>query len=451
MTIRTKMTLLFMSIVSLLFFLFCWVIYYESEVYRQNEYQARLRQEAFTAATVLFSKEANKADLMKQMAENQMTVLNKENIQIYDLDNKVIYQSAPSTSPITLQDLNKIRQNKEYFWEENELEHFGIVFNNNKTDYIVFATAVDKYGLSKQRNLANMLIIGGIIMLGLSCIIGYFFAGGLLNPIQKIIQKIDSITLKQLNQKLPEGNKKDELAQLANRFNEMLERLQNSFRMQKSFVSHASHELRTPLTAITGQIQVSLLANDNPADLKLMVYSILEDVQQLNKLTNNLLDLTSIDSDEIIISQEMVNLDVVIEKVIVELENKYPHYHFKYTPIESPEIIPVIKANEALLHTAFLNLAENGAKFSHNNTVNIILSMKHNGFKLVFQNNGQPIAEKDMAHIFEPFKRGVNSRGVKGHGVGLSLTKRIIDLHHGKITVQSNEFDGTLFTISLKK
>jgi signal transduction histidine kinase len=376
MTIRTKMTLLFMSIVSLLFFIFCWVIYFESEIYRQKEYQTRLRQEAYTAATILFGKESNKAELMKQMAKNHMTVLNKENIQIYNHNNKVIYQSGPFIKPLRTQVLNQIRQANEYFWEENELEHFGIVFKNNNTDYIVFATAVDKYGLSKQKNLTTMLIIGGIIMLALSGIIGYLFAGGLLKPIQKIIQKIDTISLKQLNQKLPEGNNKDELAQLAKRFNQMLDRLQQSYKLQKSFVSHASHELRTPLTAITGQIQVSILAKDDPNDLRLMIYSVLEDVQQLNKLTNNLLDLTSIDTEDITIAQDMVNIEVILEKVILELENKYPHYHFNFNPMDNPELIPTIKANEALLHTAFLNLAENGAKFSYNNTVNIDLSLK---------------------------------------------------------------------------
>jgi two-component system, OmpR family, sensor histidine kinase ArlS len=451
MTIRTKMTLLFVGIVSLIFVIFCYIIYDRSEVYRQNEYEARLRQEALTAATVLFSKEVDKAELLKLMAKNQMTVLDQENIQIYDKNNQIIYQSGQSNSTLSLQNLNKIRQNKEYFWEENELEHFGLVFKNKATEYVVFATAIDKYGLSKQKNLATMLIIGGLIMLALSGIIGYLFAGGLLNPLNKIIQKIDSITLKKLNQKLPEGNKSDELAQLAIRFNQMLDRLQHSFRLQKAFVSHASHELRTPLTAITGQIQVSILANDNHEDLKLMIYSVLEDVQQLNKLTNNLLDLTSIDTDDLQMAQESLNIEVLVKKAIKELEVKHPLYQFNYTPLEISEIVPIIKGNTNLLYTAFLNLAENGAKFSFNNTVNIELFVKNNGFKLVFQNNGQPIAEKDMEQIFEPFKRGANSRGIKGHGVGLSLTKRIIELHQGKITLESDEFDGTVFTVFLNK
>jgi signal transduction histidine kinase len=130
--------------------------------------------------------------------------------------------------------------------------------------------------------------------------------------------------------RLDEGNRTDEIAQLSLRFNQMLERLQEAFRLQKSFVAHASHELRTPLTAITGQIQVSLLANDSPEELKAMIQSVLEDVQQLNKLANGLLDIASMDSNQIPLKYNLVNLTELLWSVRQELTEKNLNMRFCY-------------------------------------------------------------------------------------------------------------------------
>ncbi len=451
MSIRSKMTLLFLSIVTILLFAFCTAIYFESEIYRQQEYKTRLRQEAITAATILFKKEEISPDLLKLLAKNQMTVLNQEEIVIYNQKNQIIYQNSQKKDLISPQTLSKIRQQKELFWEQNEVEKFGQVFKTNQQEFIVLASAFDKYGLRKQQNLALMLIIGGLLMLVISAVFGWFFAGGLLFPIQKIIKKIDNINVSHLELRLDTGNEKDELAQLSIRFNQMIDRLQKAFQNQKAFVAHASHELRTPLTAITGQIQVSLLAKDNADDLRLMAKSVLDDVQQLNKLTNNLLDLTSIDAHNTEIKLALVNVLELLWQVRIELLKKHSEYHVLIELDESPDILPEIYANEGLLYTVLINLIDNGAKFSNTNTVNISLKISENSLKILFQNDGPAIPKEELAQIFEPFRRGTNARKIKGHGVGLSLTKRILQLHQGEINVISSVYEGTLVMISLPK
>ena len=328
---------------------------------------------------------------------------------------------------------------------------YGIVIKNDNKDYVVLASAVDKYGLSKQRNLLLMLIFGGLLMLLISSVTGWLFAKRMLLPIQIMIRKIDKIRASQLGLRLEEGNKTDELAQLSMRFNQMLDRLEMAFQTQRAFVSHASHELRTPLTAITGQIQVSLLANDNPDDLKLMIQSVLDDVQQLNKLTNNLLDLTSIDADDSQIKQTLVNTLEVIWQIRNELLKKNPNYHILVFLDENADLLPEVKANEGLLYTALINLIENGAKFSFENIVNVKIKVEENILNITFHNEGKAIDEKEISQIFEPFKRGSNARNIKGHGVGLSLTRRIVELHQGKITVESSDDTGTTFTLILPR
>ncbi len=451
MTIRTRMAVLFLGIFSILLLIFSAVIYFESEVHRQKEYKTRLRQEALTAATIIFNKKEISPDLLKLLDKNNVTALNQEEIVIYDIDDKVIYESGSDSPNLKHELLNKIRAEKELFWEENGLEMYGTVIRNNNKQYIVLASAVDKYGLSKQRNLALTLGFSGILLVCISAITGWIFARRMLLPIQQMIKKIDRIRASQLNLRLDEGNKADELEQLSIRFNQMLDRLEHAFQTQRSFVSHASHELRTPLTAITGQIQVSLLANDNPADLKLMIQSVLDDVQQLNKLTNNLLDLTSIDADDTKFKHTLVNVLEVIWQIRTELLKKNPDYQILISLDDSAELMPEVKGNEGLLYTALINLIENGAKFSPTHTVEVKIKIENQALLIDFHNEGSVIPDSELNQIFEPFKRGSNSRNTKGHGVGLSLTRRIVQLHKGEIEVKSSEIEGTTFTLLLPK
>ena len=451
MTIRTQLTLLFSSIVSALLLIFCVVIYLESEFNRQREFKARLREEALTSAEILFGKEEISPDLLKLLDKNQMTVLTEEEIVVYDGKDSLIYESGTDYLKTQAKILSKIRQEKELFIREDKREVLGLIYHNGKQNLVIIASAWDKYGFSEQQNLGLILAIGGILMVGMVFLAGWFFAGRSLKPIQNIIKSVDNISASQLDSRLDEGNQTDEIAQLAQRFNKMLDRLEKAFKLQRSFVSHASHELRTPLTAITGQIQVSLLANDNSQELKLMIQSVLEDVQQLNRLTNNLLDMTSIDSDNSQTNFKLVNLAEIAWQVRNILLKKNPKNQSIIQLDEKSELLPEVRGNEALLYSAFLNLMENGVKFSSNQSIKVNFKINPKGVVIAFQNGGSIIPTHELSSIFESFRRGSNARNTKGHGVGLSLTQKIINLHQGKITVQSSENEGTTFTIILPK
>jgi signal transduction histidine kinase len=451
MTIRTTLTLLFSSIVSTLLFIFCIIIYLENEFNRKQEFKARLREEALTSAEILFRKEEISPDLLKLLDKNQMTVLNQEEIVVYNSRDKLIYESGTDYLITEPNILRRIRQEKEVSFLHNNREGLGLMFNNGKENLVIIVSAWDKYGLSEQRNLGFILAIGGFLMVLIFCIVGWFFAGNALKPIQNIIKSVDNIGASRLDLRLDEGNQRDELAQLAQRFNKMLDRLEKAFSLQRSFVSHASHELRTPLTAITGQIQVSLLANDNPQELKLMIQSVLEDVEQLNRLTNSLLDMISIDSDDAQTNFKQVNLAEIAWQVRDALLKKNTAYQVIIQLDDTTELLPETQGNEALLYTVFLNLMENGIKFSGNKVVKVIFSTNLQNIFIHFHNGGSIIHANELSAIFEPFRRGSNARNTKGHGVGLSLTQKIVNLHKGKISVSSSENNGTIFTIILPK
>ncbi|SOE19734.1 Signal transduction histidine kinase [Spirosomataceae bacterium TFI 002] len=451
MTIRTRFTLLFLAIFSILLLVFCLVIYFESENHREQEFRTRLRNESITAAAIFFNKESISPDLFKIMAQKQMTVLNEEEVRVFDKEGRLRFENTNHKFKIDSSILATVWLENELFWNEGDQQMYATVIPNNEEEFVILTSAVDKYGISRQNNLAFILASGGVGMLLLGLTLGNYLIGSFLKPIKEIIVGIDKIKESNLSSRLNEGVEKDELFQLKMQFNQMLERLENAFESQKAFVSHASHELRTPLTSITGQIQVSLLANDNPEELKTMIESVLEDVQQLNKLANNLLELTTITGNESKFKVSLINIVELIFQGRSDLLIKTPGALIMLDHEDSDGNPPEVKGIESLLMIAILNLMDNGIKYADNKTVEVSIEDKSSELAIKFENTGKGITPEDMKNIFEPFKRGSNSHKIKGHGIGLSLTNKIIELHKGKIEVKSTPGKLTSFIVTIPK
>jgi len=453
MTIRTRLTLLFTALVSALLGVFCVVIYGAGDVYRREEFYERLRAEALASAELLFGKETISPDLFKLLDKNHMTVLNEEEIIIYNYLNQKVYESGTDYLDVTKATLDRVRLEKEVRRREGRREIVGVLFTDRFNHFVVFASAVDKYGFSKQRNLGLVLAAGWLLATGVVFAAGRFFAGKSLQPIARIVGRIDAITASRLDLRLDEGNGRDEIAQLSARFNRMLDRLEESFRAQRSFVSYASHELRTPLTAITGQIEVALLSDDDADELRATLRSILDDARQLNHLTNGLLSLADVSRDESAVTFGTLQFDELLWQVRSELLRVQGACTVRVQLADGDEADTDfgLSGNEALLRVVAFNLLENACKFSPDHTVDVRLAAQPEGIELRVHNFGPPIPPDELPNIFIPFQRGSNAHRVPGHGIGLPLIERIVRLHRGKLAVESTEATGTTFTLTLPK
>lgn len=449
MTIRNRLTLLFTAIVSGLLLLFCLVLHLVAERLRANEYRERLRAEAITSAELLFGQQTISPQLYKLLDKNHMTVLNEEEIIIYNYHNQIVYESGTDYLTVTKDQLDQIRLDGEVYWRLGDREIVGVRFANRDDRLVVLASAVDKYGFRKQWNLAMLLIGGWALATLVVFVAGRFFAGRALRPIRRVIAGIDTITASQLSTRLPEGPDADEITQLAQRFNQMLDRLEDAFRLQRMFVSNASHELRTPLTAITGQLEVALLAGDDEESLRSMIRSVLDDVRDLNRLTNGLLSLAKVSMDESAVQMVPVALDELIWQTRADLLKMRPE------GIVTVELGPQspgngqVSGSEPLLRTALFNLLENGIKFAPDHRVMVQLTAEECWFILTVHNDGPIIPADELPDIFKPFRRGSNGQHTDGHGIGLSLTQRIVQLHRGRLSVTSDAKEGTTFRLNL--
>lgn len=453
MQIRTKLTFQFTIIVALILILFSIAIYYLSANYRKHEFYSRLKDKAITTAKLL-SQDVKEVDpsILKAIDKNSANNLPGEKVAIYDFRNTLLYNSNDDDKTIATEELiNRIRLEKEMRYLEGESEAIGVLFEGQYDRFVVVASAFDKYGFRKLGFLKYVLSIGVFITIILTILTGLFFSKQALQPIANVVGQVDKITVSNLDSRVDEGNGTDEIAQLAIKFNKMLERLEAAFEMQRSFVSNASHELRTPLTSLTGQIEVSLMNDKINEDTKHLLKSLLDDIKNLNELSNGLLDLAQASLDISEIKVEQLRIDELIGIARAELLRRNKDYKICIDFDELPEDEErlILTGSEQLLKVAFINIVKNACKYSPNKTANISISFKRRGIHLIVTDNGIGISQNDIAHIFEPFFRSENAKSYSGHGIGLTLTQRIIKLHRGDININSKLNKGTSVIVFL--
>ncbi|MGV3559397.1 sensor histidine kinase [Larkinella arboricola] len=456
MKIRARISLTFLITVAANLVLFSLVIYFISEYFRQRDFYNRLVDKAKTTASLLIEENEINSALLQLIERKNLTSLPEEHIIIYNQQNKIMYASANTSSEMADRNnlLTRVRERKQLYLRRNRREIVGIAYTYQNQEYIIIASAYDEYGLIEMAHLRKILGFGLAFSLALVGLSGWIFAGRFLRPISNVIRQVDQIKVSNLNQRVDAGDNSDEIAQLAHTFNSMLDRVQEAFEVQRNFVANASHELRTPLTIITGQIEVTLIKQRTVEEHEAKWKSVLEVIKRLNLLANNLLELAQVSLDDATMKFNEVSLDDAIYQATRMLTTRRPDYHVIFSFEKETEAMQsslTVQGSLSLLISAFVNLMENGCKFSANNRVEVIMGANEQWVTIQFKDEGIGIDEADIKHIYEPFFRAENAKRIHGYGIGLPLTYRIIQLHRGQINVSSRINEGTNFLLKFPK
>lgn len=454
MQIRKKLTFQFIAIVAFLLFISLLAIYFFSEDYREDDFYNRLSNKGTNIAKLLIAVDEVDANLLKIIERDNPVSLPKESIAIYDYKDELLYSSDDKNLlGIVKELLDEIRLENELRYRKGDYEILGFLYADKFDRFVVIIGAVDIYGVSKLRNLRTVLLVVFSISIILVFISGWIYAGRALRPISKVVDQVDNITISSLNLRVDQGNGKDEIATLAATFNGMLDRLESAFKTQKNFIANASHELRTPLTAITGQLEVILMKSRTADQYKKAMASVLDDMKNLNTISNRLLLLAQASSEKGETAFTNLRIDELVWQTSSELKKRNPEYviNVSFDEAMSDEKNLTILGDEQLMKTALVNLMDNGCKYSPEHKVEVHLGSKGtNKLILIFSDKGIGIEPGDLKQIFEPFHRGRNASSFKGHGIGLSLVHRIIKMNGGDIKVESEINQGTTVTVSLR-
>lgn len=452
MNIRTRLTLLFTILVGSILMVFCLAIFYFYDQYREQQFFSYLKDRAQTITHLIEDVEGIEKNI-KQIEQSNSAILLGEEVTIYNENDSIIYDTGKERYPITGKDRSSVRAGKEIRTRSGsrEIVLTRHLHSANLKPWVIVAYANDLHGLGKLGRLRDILIFGWFVSLFLVSGAGWLFAGDALRPVSDIIGQVNNISAGNLYDRLWVGKEKDELTQLSVTFNQMLNRLEKAFIAQKNFVSHASHEFRTPLAVMMGEIEVALMKERTNDVYQETLKGVLEEVKDLNHLVNGLLELANTEGGTNSNTFHKVRIDEVLWQarsyVISQTPGCLVKYDYGIIPDDENDLLRW--GDETLLRTAFVNLIENGYKYSDNQQVDVSLEVGKDLITLHFKDQGGGIPEKDIPFLFDTFFRGAATQEKKGYGIGLALTKRIVTMHGGILEVQSVLGKGSDFIIKL--
>lgn len=453
MKIKFKITALFTLLVTAILLLLSFSIYYFTSLERLESFKKRLKGRANNNAQLFTYFGDSSTTMLRRLDSGSTNTLEDKSVVIYNYLNQPVYEfnaQGVTTPALNMTMMEKARLTGESYFRINDRDAIAFHHTDSVNRIVVVVAAYDSDGWNRLSQLQKLLMTSLLIGIAAAALVGYLFSRQLLMPLTQIIREVTDISSQSLSHRIQAGSGHDELHQLANTFNELLNRLQDSFTTQRRFISNASHELSTPLTSISSQLEVTLQKERSAEEYQQVMQSIYEDVQQMRQLTKSLLEIARTGSQGTIELNE-VRIDEVLFKVMSDVRKISPAYevelHFGEFPEDEKKFL--VFGNNDLLYSSIKNFVENGCKYSPDHLSWVNLSFNEDQVIIQVKNHGNVIAEEEMDHIFQPFYRTNAATHVKGFGLGLALAKRIISLHRGSINVLSDLNKGTIFTIQL--
>ncbi|MFJ4622842.1 sensor histidine kinase [Streptomyces sp. NPDC088812] len=303
----------------------------------------------------------------------------------------------------------------------------------------------------RQHALDDLLSRSLLALLGLAVIafaFGYAMAGRVLSPLGRILRTARAVAGSDLSRRIELDGPDDELKELADTFDDMLERLQRAFTAQQRFVGNASHELRTPLAINRTLLEVHLSDPNAPVELQQLGKTLLATNERSEQLVEGLLLLAR--SDNQIVERKPVDLAEVAGQAIDQVHGEA---EAKGVEVRGTRETAIVQGNGVLLERIALNLLQNAVRYNvpEDGWVEVSTEVRHGQAVLVVSNTGPVVPAYEIDNIFEPFRRLRTERtgSDKGVGLGLSIVRSVARAHGGHITAQPREGGGLVMRVTL--
>jgi len=450
MQIKKKITITYVALSGVSTLLLCIVVFFLFK--RNNEYYfvKRLVDRAKIVASIHYQKDPEKANYYRALKENGLPELIDEHEYVLKVNgpDSFEYNTALNLPPEFYSDAMKTGSG---WFAEGYTYYYAQIFNENGLKYMVIVSAKDRRGNTTTLYILRIMLFGGLAFLLLAYFLGRFLARRVINPVARITKEVNRISASNLHNRLPMPNadESDEIYELTKTFNNMLDRLETSFEIQANFINNASHELKTPITTIIAETEIALLKERDPAEYEEVLTNIHQQATRLGNLTESLLKLTQTGYDGQKQVQDITRLDELLIDVKADLDRLYPNNRVTLRLNDMPEDQKLLKlpCNRALLELAIGNIISNGVKYSNNDEVFVNLQATGVGIYISISDIGIGIPPEDIPHLYEPFFRGKEASRYNGYGLGLPLAMKIIRMHNGNLTVQSEPGKGTVVSI----
>lgn len=385
----TKIALFYSAItvgvIALIIFLFYWM----ATGYMDRLYYSYLTEKAFATAAKHWEKDESTEEDYARIQKHYDETLPVATEILLNADQDKSTRDSLSVY-LSEYELDRLYAGETIRIHKDDLSGAAVYYPDNEGNFIVLVLSTNKYGIEIQHRIAWLLL--GLLLISAVLI---YFVGRLYAT-------------------------------------RMIDRIDAAYQSEKSFISNASHELNNPLTAIQGECEISLMKERSPQEYQAALKRIETETKRIIQLMKNLLFLSRGDKEILTNAREEIALaDFLMQ--FVDGRVSFQTDHFAYT----------ITANPHLLKIALGNLINNACKYSENKPVEIRMKAG----TLTITDYGIGIPSEELPHIFQPFYRASNARSFSGHGIGLSLSLRILGSYGAQVEVVSEPKKGTCVSV----
>lgn len=417
------------------------VIYTLFSSFREDDFFDRLEKKAISTAKLLIEVQEIDQNLLQVIEEKSNYKMYRECVVVTKNNGEIIFSSAPYKDWYDTTVFAELHQQSRIRMKSGKLDIIGLQVGNKKDNYCVFIAGEDKFGIQKLVFLTYLLIVTFLVSTLLIFLSTTKFIKKLLEPLDLFEKEITNISANQLNIQITDSGRNDEISLLTVAFNQMLERIEDSYEGQKAFSANASHELRTPIARIILQLE-NLRSSEghSPATLTYLK-SILSDANQMSELITSLLLLSKLSKYEVNPDYATERMDEILFESYEHILKSYPELRLNFEIIEGEGSLE-INCSRSLINVVFTNLFKNAALYSDDQKVTVVLDLSSSdGLKVHLINTASSVSDMNPIDLFQPFVRGNHTQNQNGSGLGLSIVKRIMDYHNAEINyeIQNNK------------
>jgi len=449
MKTQTKIAALFFFFSLFIMVLFGVSVYYFVNKYAFTDFYKRLEIRAVIAARSSLETEADKALVMREIRAQHLQKLPEEKEYIFRIETGKSFKEEADRLNVPISFFEQIKKTGAASWQQGNIFYSGIRYQTMDGFYVVVVSAENYYNTHHLAYIRNVILIAIIVTSIFALTLSVLFSRQVFNPVKKMTRRVQQIGSQNLHVRLDVSKEKDEVGELAETFNNMLDRLETAFETQNNFISNASHELSTPLTTIIAEADLTLIRVRTPEEYIAALEVILREAERLDDITKSLLFLAQTGFNGGTQKFEKLRADQLLydAREMINKINPNNNVQIDLSGIPDNPLKLKIKANRQLLDLALSNIITNACKYSRNKPVVMRVWAGEENVFISVTDHGIGIPENELRYIYDPFFRASNTGEFAGYGIGLPLTRNIMRIHKGEIRISSTQNEGTTVTL----
>ncbi|UYW02620.1 HAMP domain-containing histidine kinase [Flavobacterium agricola] len=413
----------------------------------EHEKLETLENKALLAA-IYYLEHDEQSEVEKNFTSSKLKEsISKSHIALYNMNNVLERGEMSESNEIDIAFLDDVRSNKKQNLITDHFFYSAVFYQDNEGDFVVIARETKNEFNANSKLLLEVLFLVSLVGMIVIFFSSLFLGRWAFKPLTNIINQIKNKNNQNFTEPIVTTDQYTEITDLVSAYNVFVNRIDQTFQVQKNFIDYVSHEIRTPITALLGTLEVTNTKDRTPIEYRETIHVLKQYVVELEHTIDNMMLLSGakttfefkpIRIDEII--WEVVEQAILYHKATIEVAIN----------VTNPDVLQ-INANAQLLHLAINNLVSNAIKYSNNDLVIIKLEENENTVSIFIIDHGIGIPENDLNKIMQNFYRGQNTQNFDGKGIGLSIAQVILKLHHIALTIKNNTPKGTCIELIIDK